>query len=188
MRERTAYRLRITSRGFTLLETILVVVVVAVFATVLLSALHQVSAPASRQQALRSASLVADETMREIRSKAFEDPQTPATFGPEEAARRDYDDVDDYDGWTRSPPETIEGIPLPRYDGYRVTVTVVNVTDADLNPSTPPPDGSTDFKRISVVVSSPPIVATEIAAKKGSTIVTSPEVIVSNVSVVGRYD
>lgn len=144
--------------------------VVAVFATVLLSALRDTSAPASRQKAIRSASLLADEMMREMRSKAFEDPQTPATFGPEEGTvRRNYDDVDDYDGWTRSPPDTIEGIAMTQYAGYRIRVTVVNVTQSDLNPAVPPADGSTPFKRIAVVVS-------------------SPEVVVSNVSVVGRYD
>lgn len=78
------------------------------------------------------------------------DPST--SFGPEEGSRAAYDDVDDFDGLSNSPPERIDGTALSDYGGFTRSVTVDNVTAAVPDPVTPEADGSTEFKRIRVTV------------------------------------
>lgn len=99
---------------------------------------------------------LAADLMAEIMNQAFEDPALAVgSFGPggDESTRRDFDDVDDYDGWTESPPADPDGAPLAGgvYTGYQRQVTVWNVDPATL--STPAGDGTTAAKAIQVVVS-----------------------------------
>ena len=83
----------------------------------------------------------------------FEDPDLGAgSFGTEEASRSAYDDIDDYDGLSNSPPERINGTALSDYGGVTRSATVDNVLLTDPDPVTPEADGSTDFKRIRVTV------------------------------------
>jgi len=101
----------------------------------------------------RAAMAYADNLMEEIVSKAFEDPDLPgASFGTEEGLRSAYDDVDDYDGLSNSPPRHFDGTLLDEYAGFTRSAAVENVTAADPDPTTAEPDGSTDFKRIRVQV------------------------------------
>ena len=103
----------------------------------------------------------AKQMMEEIQSKAFEDPdQTPlfSSEGGETPPRSNFDDVDDYDNWDRSPPRYPNGDLLngmggrPDYGDFRRKVTVENVDDVDF--SLVRGDGTTDSKKITVTVSS----------------------------------
>jgi len=102
---------------------------------------------------------LAQDMMEEITSKSFEDPTAgDGSFGTEEAARSDYDDVDDYDNYgPNSPPLDIAGNVLTDYTGMSRSVAVTNVTDLNLvnMPRTSlvaQVDGSTDFKYVVVTV------------------------------------
>jgi len=75
-----------------------------------------------------------------------------SSFGTEEALRAAYDDIDDFDGASESPPRRIDGTPLDDYTGFTRTVSVVNVTAADPDAAVPEADGSTGLKRVTVTV------------------------------------
>jgi hypothetical protein len=114
------------------------------------------------------ASNLAGGLMAEIMSKNFTDPETPGSFGSEEGTNRyDFDDVDDYDDWSESPPKTA-GKPAgggyldmdgtsgtPNYSNYSRTVIVKfgkiqgnDIVDVDdIEP--------TDYKKVTVTVSGP---------------------------------
>ncbi len=94
---------------------------------------------------------LASDLLAEIVAKDFEG----SVFGPaaSETTRRDFNDVDDYDTWTESPPEDLDGNPLDAvaYAGYERLVRVINVDQTDLK--TVAADNSTAAKAIIVIVS-----------------------------------
>lgn len=137
--------------GFSLLETAIASVLVGVL---LVAAMRTIGASTFAQH--RSAERVtgeflADGLLAEILAKDYQDPSGVSEFGPgpDESSKKDFDDVDDYHGWSESPPQNADGTPMPGLEGWRRTVAVVAV-----NSSTPTLDatGETGVKRITVVV------------------------------------
>lgn len=63
--------------------------------------------------------------------------------------RSDFDDVDDYDGWSSTPPQLKGGTPLDQFAGYGRSVVVEYVNPGNPN-QTIPSDGG--IKRITVTV------------------------------------
>lgn len=99
---------------------------------------------------------LAEDLMMEILAARFEEPDDTPVFGREtsESAgdRIDWDDVDDYDTWSASPPEDRSGVALPRSTGWTRSVVVTLVSPgpiADL------PPGPGLLKRIEVTVRDP---------------------------------
>jgi len=92
--------------------------------------------------------------LAEIEMLPYEEPNDPPRFGrePGESAvnRADFDDIDDYDAWTASPPQKKDGREEPDCSAYTRSVTVVSVNVYDFN--SVKPDGSTDAKRITITV------------------------------------
>jgi MSHA pilin protein MshD len=164
-------RIYLNKKGFTFIELIVTVVMIGIAILALVMVFQEALKNLDRQRQMRLSYLLAEDQMNEIRSKKYADPQSPTNFGPEEASRRDYDDVDDYDGYAEAPPRTIEGVTLTNLpSGFSWRAIVVNVQGTDFNFNGPAAaDNSTDFKRITVVVS-------------------NIAVIISNMSVVSRYD
>lgn len=81
--------------------------------------------------------LLAQDLMAEILlTPSFDEPFGVIDFGPEGAelatGRAAFDDIDDYHGWTRSPPEARDGSPLPDLEGWSRSVTVSFGNPADL--------------------------------------------------------
>ena len=101
---------------------------------------------------------LAHELMAEILQSCYEEPDLPAgSFGLEGAetgdgSRAPWDDVDDYDNWSASPPQAKDGAPLPDAAGWTREVDVDRVVRV-----TPelPWFMDTGLKRIEVVVTSP---------------------------------
>ncbi len=159
-------------RGVTLVELLVVIVLSGLAVSALMLGLQSGLQALENRHSLRRCALLAEDIMSEVRSKAFADPETPAgAFGGLEEGdiRKDFDDVDDYDGFSNAPPMSIEGAPMAGYASMAISVSVENVLGASPDAPTPEPDGSTDFKRIRVTVSA------------GSTVVNLN-------SVVSRYD
>jgi len=159
------------SPAFTLIELLITIVLVGIVLLALIMSFHESLKSLERQKDLLSANLLSEELMNEIRSKAFQNPGTNIMFGPEtnenEFVRRNYDDVDDYNGLTDAPPKTIEGVILSNYIGFTRQAFVVNVSN--VSDWAVPTINTTAFKRITVVVS-------------------NALMSVSNVSVVSWYD
>ena len=79
------------------------------------------------------------------------DPQTgTATFGPEEAALADYDDLDDLNGANFSPPISADRQVLSELAGFSQQVTVENVSDSNFELVVA--NHSSDFVRVTAKV------------------------------------
>ena len=98
--------------------------------------------------------LLAEDLMEEILQQDYLEPGDAPQFGIEAGEmagmRSEWDDVDDYDDWTASPPEDQDGNVL--YDrSWKRSVTVSHVSAADLK--TPVSDtNDTGVKLITVIV------------------------------------
>ena len=75
--------------------------------------------------------LLASSLMSEIMNQAYGDPNQTPVFGLESAenplVRLGWDDVDDYSGWTASPPQNRDGTIIPGLAGWQQSVQVVRV-------------------------------------------------------------
>lgn len=96
---------------------------------------------------------LAAQLLTEISNTDYLDPNDPPIFGPEEAAinRSQFDDVDDFHGWSSAPPEDSSGTALPgrTNDWHRA----VMVQWVDLASPVNPTGTDSGLKRITVVVS-----------------------------------
>ena len=159
------------SEGFTLLELVIGIVVFTISLTIVLSLIvPQAEQTAEPFRQVKAAKL-GQSLMNDILSRSYDensDRSPPfetcnakgncsTTLGPEEASEDDYDDVDDYNGYTVN---DVGG----NYSSFGFTVTVDY--DSDLNDSTPT-DGLT-FKRIDIAVTAPDGQVYNFSAYRGS--------------------
>ena len=154
--------------GFTLLEVVLALVLMGMVLVGVSGMYHAIIRSSGRSRDLSIAVNLAQGLMEEIKGKAFEEPDDDPDFGPEIAGtpaepavdtatdRTLYDDVDDYNGWTRTPPENILGAAMdgsgvmPDYTAFTRSVIVEYVSESDFDSPDP---GPTDAKKIAVTVS-----------------------------------
>ena len=141
--------------GLTLVEVVVSTLIVGVMTVAALNALGAATR-SSRTAGDRAIALgLADDLMAEILATAYSDPDETPEFGPEDSesasTRADFDDVDDFHGWNRMPPESRDGIALPDRDDWRRRVIVTRVVPANPTQAT---SGAADqgAKRIQVVV------------------------------------
>lgn len=139
-------------RAFTLMEAVISTVIVAVM---LVTALNVVGASKITQHKAALVSrgrMSAESLMSEILQQSYQEPGATYVFGREsgesDTSRTAYDDVDDYQGWTESPPVAKDGTALPNSANWRRTVTVAWVDP--LNPKQVS-GTETGAKRITVV-------------------------------------
>jgi len=141
-------------RAFALVEAIIAVVIVSVM---MVAALRTVGASrlgqawsANQLRALR----LAQDLMAEIADKAYSDPDETPLFGPEASellpGRIAYDDIDDYNGLSESPPQDRTGTAIPGLSGWQRSVSVAWVTAGNAATTSLTDTG---IKRITVTVS-----------------------------------
>jgi len=125
-------------RGLTLAEAVVSMLIVSVM---LVAALNTVGASRTTQKKTADRSrgfLLAENLMSEVLQQAYEDPDlAPGSFGLEGAevgdgSRSLWDDVDDYDGWSASPPQQKDGTELGEFKGWTRSVEVRWVNPAEL--------------------------------------------------------
>lgn len=144
---------RTNQDGATLVEAVLAVIALGIAVPPLVGLFREVAARGADDTYQQVAVTYAESLLEEIASKSFEDPDLAnGSFGREEGRRSSFDDVDDYDVLSESPPARLDGTALDQYGGFTRTTAVDNVTTADPDPTTPAADGSTDCKRIRVRV------------------------------------
>lgn len=144
--------------GLSLIEVTISVVIVSVMMVAALTTVSSVMRARQVGQNGQVARTLAEMLMAEIMSKEYQDPETVGkSFGLEtgEAAtgnRSLFDDVDDYDGWSASPPQWPDGVVIPSRQDWTRSVDVVCISPGDLNMELPT---GWDFglKRITVTVS-----------------------------------
>jgi MSHA pilin protein MshD len=134
------------------------VVSIAIIGVMLVAALNTVGASQTTQKKMgdrNRAMLLAQDLMSEILQQAYEDANlAPGSFGlgadeVGDGSRALWEDVDDYDGWSASPPQEKEGTVLAGFDGWRRSVTVDWVSPVDAAQEL---GGDSGVKRITVSV------------------------------------
>jgi len=165
----------IKNRGLTFIE-ILISLIIFTVAMLGFSQIFKVALDTQHRAAQEIiATNLARGLMAEIMAKNFTDPEEGETgaLGPNGSETRGtFDDVDDYNGYTESPPRTLGGLPLdgstegrPDYSAFRRSVSVVYCSRSE--PPSPftytcpvavPP--LTDYKRATVTVSCPYVIDT----------------------------
>jgi type II secretory pathway pseudopilin PulG len=142
-------------RALTLVEA---VVSIAIVGVMLVAALNTVGASLATQKKMGDRSramLLAQDLMSEVVQQHYEDPAlSPGGFGLGvdkigDGSRGLWDDVDDYDGWSASPPQEKDGTVLTGFEGWRRSVAVDWVDSADVATKL---GSDTGVKRITVTV------------------------------------
>jgi MSHA pilin protein MshD len=161
--------------GFSLVEAALSTVIVGVMMVAALQAAAAARAHAQRGADRGRAALLARDLMAEILQQHYEDPAYPrGSFGRSagESAtgnRSLFDDVDDYDGWTESPPRDRNGNVIGDAPDWRRSVTVRWVSRSDLSTVSA---SDTRLKRIEVTVSRSGLVLARLTALRSGSGVT----------------
>ena len=138
--------------AFTLVEAAISTLIVSVMFVVALDTVGASRLTQHRAAMITRGRFFAAVLMSEIRAQAYKDSATNPIFGPEvgesTATRADFDDVDDYNGWS-GPPTDRDGTALANSAGWTESVTVEWV--ARLNPSSVQAT-ETGAKRITVIM------------------------------------
>lgn len=107
-------------------------------------------------QDMHRAQSLAENLMAEVLQQHYEEPDETPLSGREtdesSSTRLNWDDVDDYDGWTHSPPTDKSNMSLSGYTGWTHAVSVSNV---ELNDPTQTTASDEGVKRIVVTVTDP---------------------------------
>ena len=141
------------ARGMTLIECVGASIIVAVIAV----AAVRTAAGAATAQTLSSrratAVMLAESLLAEIERKAYIDPSNPTTLGRDAGEsstdKATYDDVDDFNGWSESPPRDSKGNSIA---GMTEWTRKVSVVWSDMGPLTPDRGGDTGMKSVTVSV------------------------------------
>jgi MSHA pilin protein MshD len=140
-------------RAFTLIEAAVSCIIVAVM---LSAAIATSGAARSREQKAidrQRGLFLAQSLMSEILDKAYVDPGAAPLFGLEAAEvgqpRSVYNDVDDYNGLSDSPPKDSTGAAISGYSRWSRAVTVQWVTPGNLNTASLT---ETNLKKVTVTV------------------------------------
>ncbi len=158
-----------TTRAFTLVEVVLTILIVGVGLVASVRALPVLLKVSTASQEQMVAQRLATDLLAEIAMLPYEDPDGSIKFGPEDneapnpTTRADFDDIDDYDGWTASPPQKKDGQTEPDCASYTRSVIVQSTDHDDFNNIDG--DDASKPKRITITVSrtgTAPIVITTV--------------------------
>lgn len=115
-------------RGMSITEVVASIVLVSL---VMIGALNCVAGITSARMVIADslkARHLAEQLMAEITNQAYADPNETAVFGVEvteiATPRSGYDDVDDYDGWSASPPRDHNNAVISGLGGWQRDVSV----------------------------------------------------------------
>jgi prepilin-type N-terminal cleavage/methylation domain-containing protein len=139
-------------KGFSLIEAMIAVVLVGLAVTALVVASNSFTQANSFGADLSTAEFLIEQ-IRELTvllPVADPDVSTWTVLGPEEASLAAYDDVDDFDGATFSPPISANKAPLTDLSGFIQQVTVEKISASNFDTAVPDSDTSTAFVRITV--------------------------------------
>ncbi len=121
--------------AFTIVEAVISTVIVAVMFVAALSTVSASRVTQHRAALVNRGRLLADSLLSEVLQQSYEDPDGTPVFGIESgeptATRTNFDDVDDFDGWSSSPPVGRDGTPLTNSTSWKRTVQVKWVDPSD---------------------------------------------------------
>lgn len=125
------------NKAFSLAETLISVILVGGLLVVSLQMIGGTMVIRSRLNDRGRGQLLAQELMTEILRSAYLDPDGGEVFGLESGetggVRASFDDVDDYHGWSASPPQYLDGSAKENAIGWERSVSVKYVKLSDLS-------------------------------------------------------
>lgn len=140
-------------RAFTMVEAVISVAIVAILLVVAINTVGASNATQYRTSLNATADQLAQGLLDDILQLPFEDPNITPLFGTElgEAAlsKTNYDDVDDFNGWSESPPQDRAGNAMTELSGWTRSVKVDWVLTSNATVSLV----DTGLKRVTVTVS-----------------------------------
>ena len=144
-------------RGMTLIEAVISLAIVAVMMVAALQTVGNTARSRQAQASLRRGPSLARDLMAEILPNRYVDTGASPVFGPETGegaggTRANFDDIDDYHGWSETTIQVKDGTALTDLTGWSRSVDVVYVTATDLDT---PVGTDTGLKRITVTVTDP---------------------------------
>ena len=138
-------------KGFSLIEAMIAVVLVGLSVTALVVASQSFTQANSFGADLSTAEFLIEQVRELTVLLPVVDPETvTATFGPEETGLTAYDDVDDFDSATFSPPISANRVALTDLGGYTQQMTVQNLSPTNFDMVVA--DHSSAFIRITVII------------------------------------
>ncbi len=152
-------------RGFTLVEAVMSMLIVGLMLVAALNTVgaSRVSQSRNAEQAIGPG--LAEDLMAEILSQYYQEPVDTPGFGREAGEnggeRSMWDDIDDYDSWSKSPPQNKDGTDIPDLAGWGRAVTVCWAKSSDLSKENA---SDTGIKRIDVAVTHNDRVVTKLSA------------------------
>jgi hypothetical protein len=154
MNKFTKHQLHRASRGFTLAEAAVCTVIVAMMLVAAMRAAAVSGVYQYKMAERATARFLADGLMADIHQLSYQDPGAAPQFGPEApelaSSKANYNDVDDFNGWSESPPQDRDGNVLPGLTGWQRSVAVQWVKASDISQTSATESGA---KRITVTVS-----------------------------------
>jgi type II secretory pathway pseudopilin PulG len=140
--------------SFTLVEAVMSLIIVSVMFVAALSTVGASKLSQHKFSLGNRGQLLAGSMMTEILRQDYQDPDGQSIFGCEagesSSTRADFDDVDDYHGWSSSPPVEKNGTLIPGLTGWKRSVAVEWVEPLDV---TQVRETETNVKRVTVTVS-----------------------------------
>ena len=145
-------------KGFLLLEALLTMIVIAVALVALNAALIMMVKSNAAGEASVVSTQISQRMLEEIRLRRWdENTPIPSSYiknpsaigldaGESASDKRTFDDIDDFQGWTESPPRDPVMNVLSAFDDYATSVTLRYVDGTTLD--SVPPGTKTDFKAI----------------------------------------
>ncbi|UCG57888.1 MAG: prepilin-type N-terminal cleavage/methylation domain-containing protein [Phycisphaerales bacterium] len=117
------------NKGFTLVEVLIAVILVGLAVTALLTASGSFTMANGAGADLSTAEFLAEQIRELTALLPVVDPQSETdVFGPEEGGLSDYDDLDDFDGASFSPPISAGRAVLNNFAAFTQQVVVENVS------------------------------------------------------------
>jgi type II secretory pathway pseudopilin PulG len=118
--------------GFSLVEVLIAVILVSLAIASLIAANGSFTRANSAGTELSTAEFLVEQIRELTTLLPVIDPNTgDSTFGPEEASLADYDDLDDFDGTSFSPPISADREVLSDFAAFSQQITVENVSAAN---------------------------------------------------------
>ena len=152
-------------RGFTIVEAVIATLIVGVMLAAAMSTMSASRMTRARVADRARGQQLALDLINEILQLPYQDPVQTPVFGLEPGesttSRAAWNDVDDYNGWTESPPQSKSGTVYPNCTGWTRSV-VVEWIDPTTLASTA--TANTGIKRITVTVKSGSLVMSTVAA------------------------
>src|SRR5690349_19015162 len=132
--------------GFSMVESLVCIIIVGMMLVAALRAVGASNLAQLKTSDRAVGGMLAKSLMDEIMMQQFENPTSP-TFGPEagESTRASFNDVDDYNNWTESPPKNLDGTTISNMTGWSRSVDVGWADPTNLNKNT---STDTGIKRI----------------------------------------